>query len=145
MTPEELIKNFSGLNQALQEGLDEVEIEALFFLLGRMKRRVFNDGEDLDGKSLGGYSKAYAAIRKKRGLQDKVKKLQFEGDLAKNTQVGTSEENNVIGYLTDDDRLKVEGNERYLNTTIIGVTDEDQLGVDQRMVAGIDKIVLQYI
>jgi hypothetical protein len=147
MTPQELIDKFSAFNQGLKDGLDELQVAALFSLLAATKVRIFNNGEDEEGKSLGGYSTAWAKVRENNdpSLQTAVKKLQFNGDFAKDLQVGTSEGVNVMGFGRDISRLIILGASDYLGVKIIGPSKEEQENLDKIMIEGMDELVLQYI
>lgn len=145
MTPQEFVQNVQNLSANIDAELERVEISTLKTLEGDMKRRIHNDGEDSFGKSMGGYSKAWAIVRKEQGRQIAKKDLQFTGDLFERVVVGKSENQNVLGYLIDDDRLKVEENEAYLNTKIydLSVNEAGEVGLNLQI--GIEEIIQEYL
>jgi hypothetical protein len=74
-------------------------------------------------------------------LQTQYKDLQFFGDLFKNIDVGTSNGNNVIGFLRTIDRLKVQGTEDYIGKDVAALTDEEKAEIDATYRAAIDEII----
>ena len=50
---------------------------------GNLQRRIFNDGKDNKGVSLGGYSSSWADVREKAGASTTKKNYDFTGTLRK--------------------------------------------------------------
>jgi hypothetical protein len=74
---------------ALQEGL------------GVILHRIFNDGKDAAGNSLGQYSDAYAAVREAEGFQIAYKDFQRRGDLFRSIEVVSVDDTTKIGITND--------------------------------------------
>lgn len=107
---------------------------ALKRLEGEMKRRVHQNGQDVNGqqlktfskKKLGSYSLAYGKKRDKAGRQVSVKDLEFHGNLRRAITVGTYENGYALGFLYDKARLIAEGQEGQTRTTIFAPSDEER-------------------
>jgi hypothetical protein len=145
MTPQEFAQSVQNLSSNIDAELEKVEIGALKTLEGDMKTRVHNKGLDSFGRSMGGYSKAWAKVRKEADKKTNKKDLEFTSTLRENIILGTSEGKNVLGYLTDDDRLKVENNESYLNTKIYDLNQVESGNVGLNIQIGIEEIIEKYL
>jgi hypothetical protein len=74
-------------------------------------------------------------------LQTNYKDLQYFGDLFRNIDVGVSNGNNVIGFLRDIDRLKVEGTEKYIGKDVAPLSEEEKQVIDDTYRAAIADII----
>lgn len=88
------------------------EIAALKTVERLIKSRVHNDGKQTSGAPIGKYvSRQHIKKRVAKQRQVGYVDLQLYGDLIKGYTVGKSSGKNVFGFLTDLQRLKMEGNE----------------------------------
>lgn len=94
------------------------EIAALKTAERLIKSRIHTRGKATDGSKIGNYLKG--RYRKMRALTHQVSyiDLSFKGDLIRGYTVGTSGKRNVFGYLTDAERVKIEGNAERLGKDI---------------------------
>ena len=74
-------------------------------------------------------------------LQTNYKDLQFFGDLFRNIDVGVSNGNNVIGFLRDIDRIKVQGTEDYIGKDVAPLSEEEKGVIDDTYKAAIAEII----
>lgn len=86
--------------------------EALTRIEADMKTRIFNEGKDVQDVGLGKYSPKYAKYRQENSKQIGYKDLEFDGDLRRSIQVGTSGDRTVLGYIRDNSRLIAQGQEK---------------------------------
>ena len=89
---------------AIQELVANSHVVSVQDTLGLMLQRIFNRGEDAMGNPIGKYStnpdgsdSSYIKRRQKKGLQTNYIDLQFEGNLFRSVDVGTSNDVPCIG------------------------------------------------
>ena len=94
---------------------------------GLLKRRVFNDGKDSKGDSIGQYkSKKWKKKREEKGRQIGYIDLEFTGDLRNSIQV-VSEGNDVyLAIIRDKDFSKAKGNEALRKKDIFLPTEDER-------------------
>ena len=94
---------------------------------GLLKRRVFNDGKDSKGDSIGQYkSKKWKKKREEKGRQIGYIDLEFTGDLRNSIQV-VSEGNDVyLAIIRDKDFAKAKGNEALRKKDIFLPTEDER-------------------
>jgi hypothetical protein len=76
-------------------------------------------------------------------LQVGYKDLQFFGDLFNGIVTGTSQGANVLGFLRDADRVKMQGTEDYIQKDVIKLSETEKDTIDDTFKALIDDIIKQ--
>lgn len=96
---------------SVAEGIfSDVTFAALNSAMALMKRRIFNDGLDAEGKRFGGYvSKQYREKRIKAGRRVDKKDLQFEGSLFASIQTRKDTGNRSVILFTTPQEAAIGG------------------------------------
>jgi len=127
MTPEEFRKMITNISQFIAANRQNYLLLGAKRIEGLLKRRVFNDGKDSKGDSIGQYkSKPWKKKREKEGRQIGFVDLEFTGDLRNSIQV-VSEGNDVyLAIIRDADFVKAKGNEERRKKDIFLPTEDER-------------------
>lgn len=98
VSPKQLEQRIQASIPRIREIVDQSQQVALQDALGQMLQRIFNRGEDAQGNIIGPYSsETYKQLRESRGLQTTKIDFQFNGDLFRSIDIGTSNDVPAIG------------------------------------------------
>ena len=102
--------------------VDEIVADTMFLIANQgatdMVTRIFAKNLDVNGVSLGGYSKAYSSYRKSLGLQSEIKDLQLTGSLIRSIEIASTDNGEAIIVNNSIDFDKVLNQELQLKTKI---------------------------
>lgn len=94
------------------------------------------------GNALAVLNGGYAALRALQGFQTSHVDLSYKGDLFRSVQVGkTATNQNVIGFLTDKQRLKAEGQESHWGKKIFAISQQESDAMNKAIIKEIDFII----
>lgn len=134
ITVEQILAKIQAGLIFIAQNKDYVEIPALKGMEGSIKRRIHNEGKDSNGDTIGikgkrggRYSPAYEKFKKKiTGTENLYPiNLQLDGDLIKGYGVGVNNGKNVIDFLDELSKKKIEKHETNYKTEIIKPSASD--------------------
>lgn len=128
MTPEEFKLKIEALAFTLSSKAvkNDLLIQGGKDLEGRMKQRIFNDGQASSGRAIGKYkAKSWIKKRKDDGLQVAYVDLEFTGELRKSIQVLEDGEEIVLAIINDEDYAKATGQEKRRKRKIFEPTQKE--------------------
>ncbi len=132
VTLAQLEKQLESSLTALEGKRDRVEIVALKGIEAEYKERLFEDGLSTNGSKIGKYVSNWKKKRAQKGRQTGFVDQNFNSDNQRSIQVGKASGSNVMGFLTDKQRLIAEGAENYRKKDIYVVSEKEiDFGIEQ--------------
>lgn len=117
--------------------IDEIAADTIFLVANTaatdMLIRIFEQNLDVNGRSLGGYSKTYADYRKSLGLQNEIKDLQLTGSLIRSIEIANTDNGEAIIVNNSEDFQKTIWQEQQLKVPIFELS---QTEIDKAFEAG---------
>lgn len=130
----------------IAEQIDEIAADTIFLIANTgatdMLVRIFERNQDVNGKSLGGYSKPYADYRKSLGLQTEIKDLQLTGSLIRSIEIASTDNGEAIIVNNSFDFDKVLWQEQQLKVPIFEL---NQTEIDNAFKVGDEYFVEKFV
>lgn len=126
----------------IQKAAQDALVVASQDALGQVTQRIFNRGQDVNGNPIGIYeNEDYIKKRTGKGLQVGYKDFQFNGDLFRSVDIGTSEDKIVIGITNEKSaQVSVFLEERTGKTVFVGSDQEVESALDTAQAFFMDSI-----
>ena len=138
-----LLKSIARVVNANQK---RIQLVALKEAEGRLKQRIFNKGLGTEGRNIGRYKiGAWKTKRELAGRQTSKVDLEFTSDLRNGIQIGTNGNDLVLGFISDLQRKKADGNTSIFKKPIFPLSTTEEKAVEKAVIREIDEIIRKLI